>query len=320
MLILSNFGYYRPSTVAEALELLKNGGSVMAGGSDLIPQLKTGVCAPSMLVDLAGIEELKGVEEEEDGIHIGSMAVLSHLAKDKLILGKLPAISQAARNVASPQIRNRATIGGNILQARRCFYYNQTKEWRQGIPRCYKVGGNTCIQIQNSPVCRALYYSDIAPVLLAYDAKVLLYLNGQENLISSKELLDAHCADRNEKVLLKEIFIPKYSYNRSFSKFSKYSLRGSIDFPIINFACVSSPDFLKIYVGAINTHVVELTDTEVYLKEKGNHFSESEALEIALREMQEKSQIIRESGISVQVKRSTFRYIEQLLAEIKCHI
>lgn len=76
----------------------------------------------------------------------------------------------------------------------------------------------------------------------------------------------------------------------------------------------SSPDFLKIYVGAINTHVVELTDTEVYLKEKGNHFSESEALEIALREMQEKSQIIRESGISVQVKRSTFRYIEQLLA------
>ncbi len=320
MLILSNFTYHCPSTAAEALELLNDSSVIIAGGSDLVPQLKTGVCTPSSLVDLSGIEEFKQVVEKEDGIYIGSMATLSHLAKHKLVLEKLPAVSQAARNVASPQIRNRATIGGNILQARRCFYYNQTKEWRQGIPRCYKVGGDTCIQIQNSQVCRALYYSDIAPVLLAYNAKVSLYLDGKEKLLTCKELLDAHCKDINEKVLLKEIFIPKHSYNGVFSKFTKYSLRGSIDFPIINFACVSSPDFLKIFVGAINTHVVELTETEGYLKEKGNHFAETEALEIALQEMKEKSQIIRESGISVQVKRNAFRYIEALLAEVKSHI
>lgn len=320
MLILSNFTYHRPSTAAEALELLADGSVIIAGGSDLMPQLKTGACIPSSLVDLSGIEGFRKVEEKEDGIHIGSMETLSHLAKLKLILEKLPAVSQAARNVASPQIRNRATIGGNILQARRCFYYNQTKEWRQGIPRCYKVGGQTCIQIQNSPVCRALYYSDIAPVLLAYDAKVSLYLDGKETLITCKELLDAHCKDVNEKMLLKEIFIPKYSYSEAFSKFTKYSLRGSIDFPVINFACVSSPNFVKIFVGAINTHVVELTETEEYLKEKGNNFAITEALEIALREMKEKSQIIRESGISVQVKRNTFRYIEALLAEIKHNI
>lgn len=320
MLILSNFTYHRPSTGAEALELLNDSSVIIAGGSDLIPQLKTGVCTPSSLVDLSGIEEFKQVVEKEDGIYIGSMATLSHLAKHKLIMEKLPAVSQAARNVASPQIRNRATIGGNILQARRCFYYNQTKEWRQGIPRCYKVGGNTCIQIQNSPVCRALYYSDIAPVLLAYDAKVLLHINGEEKSLSCKEILDTHCEDCLEKILLKEIFIPKNSYSGSFSKFSKYSLRGSIDFPIINFACVSNPNFLRIFVGAINTHVVELTETEGYLKEKGNHFIEVEALEIALGEMRKKSQIIRESGISVQVKRNAFRYIEPLLAELKSHI
>lgn len=320
MLILSNFAYYHPSTMAEALELLKDDNEIIAGGSDLIPKLKTGVCHPTALVDLAEIKELRKIEENEDGIHIGSMTTLSRLAKDALILEKLPALSQAARNVASPQIRNRATVGGNLFQARRCFYYNQTKEWRQGIPRCYKVGGNTCIQIPNSPVCRALYYSDLAPVLLAYNAKVLVNIHKKEQELTCRELLDAHCEDRSEKMLIKEFFIPKSTYGKAFSKFVKYSLRGGIDFPIINYACVCAPNILQIFVGAIATHVVELMDTASYINSKGKDFDETEALKIALEEMKNKSQIIRESGISVQVKRSTFRYIEPILAELKYRI
>lgn len=318
MLILANYSYHRPNTIEEAWRLLEEEGSmIIAGGSDVMPQLKTAVIKPNALVDLAGIEDLRRVEEQEDGIHIGSMAVLSHLAKNPLILEKVPAVSQAARNVASPQIRSRATIGGNLLQARRCFYYNQTKEWRKGIPLCYKVGGDRCIQIPNSPVCRAIYYSDLAPVLLACEALAVVRTADGEKRISCRELVEAHCRDQDEKMLVREFVIPKEKLEDSWGGFRKYSLRGSIDFPMINFACWYQPGQVRLTAGAIATKVLELEDTERYLTEQGKGFQVSEAVELAQGEMKKKSQIIREAGISVTVKRETFLFVEELLEQLK---
>ena len=317
MLILSDYRYYRPSTVEEAKALLQDGNVLIAGGSDVMPQLKTAVISPNALVDLSRIEELSQVKEREDGIHIGAMAVLSHLAKNSLILEKIPAISQAARNVASPQIRNRGTIGGNVLQARRCIYYNQTKEWRQGIPRCFKVGGDRCLQIPNSPVCRAIYYSDMAPVLLAYDAQVVVETPEGRRTLSCQELVDRHCEDRDQPQLVREFWIPRAAYQGAWGKFHKYSLRGSIDFPIINFAARLQQGTVTLTAGAIATRVLRLSDTEAYIKEAGNAFDPAQALETALSEMKKKSQIVREAGISVPVKRGTFRYIAHLLEEVQ---
>jgi len=322
MLILTNFAYHRPTTMTEVLSLIKDGDIIIAGGSDLIPQLKcSSIPAPDGIVDLSGIKELKIIEEKSDGIHIGAMTILAHAAKNDLVLDKLPAVAEAARNVASPQIRNRGTVGGNVMQSRRCFYYNQTKEWRQGIPLCFKVGGSRCLQIQNSPVCRAIYYSDLAPVLLAYDAKVVVNIEGEDTTINCRDIIDAHCQDHDKKkMLIKEFLFPKASYSGVFSSFAKYSLRGSIDFPVINFACACGAGTPRIFVGAIATNVLELTATEAYVQDKRNNIDVSEALEIALGEMNKNSQIIREAGISVQVKRGTFRYIESMLADIKRHI
>ena len=122
MMILARYEYYRPSTVEEAVSMLKKENTIIAGGSDVMPQLKTATIAPEALIDLSKISEMHTVEETDDGIYIGAMVALSHLAKNELILRKLIALSQAARNVASPQIRNRGTVGGNLMQARRCFY------------------------------------------------------------------------------------------------------------------------------------------------------------------------------------------------------
>lgn len=320
MLILSDYEFHHPSTMADALKLLGEGGLLIAGGSDVMPQLKTDVISPEAIIDLSGILELQLVEERQDGIHIGSMAPLSHLAKNPLILGKIPAISEAARNVASPQIRNRGTLGGNILQARRCIYYNQTKEWRQGIPACYKVGGDRCIQIMSSSVCRAIYYSDMATALLAYDAKVVVVTEQGEETRSCKAVIDAHCADQDERWILKEFIIPVNSYTRCFAKFFKYSLRGSIDFPIINFACNCGDTFSRLFMGAMSVNIIELTETENYLSEKGREFLVEEAYRIALAEAKGKSQIIREAGISVQVKRGAIGNIEEILKELKKHM
>ena len=318
MLILANYAYHRPSSVEEAVKLLQEEGSViMAGGSDVMPQLKTATIEPKSLVDLALIPELQAVEEKEDGIHIGAMAVLAQLAKNELILAKVPAIAQSARNVASPQIRNRGTVAGNFFQARRCIYYNQTKEWRQGIRRCFKVGGDVCLQIPNSPVCRAIYYSDVAPALLAYNAKAVVVNAEGEKLVSCDELMLAHCQDRDEqKMLVTEFIIPKESYT-GWSGFMKYSLRGGIDFPSVNFACSYSESGVRVTAGAIATYVLDLTETAAYIREQKQAFEVSKALEIAVEEMKKKSQIVRESGISVQVKRGTFCFIEELLNALK---
>ena len=321
MLITANFDYNKPSDIDEAVKLLKNdGGLIIAGGSDVMPQLKCATISPAYLIDLGGIDALKSIKECEDGIHIGAMAVLSHIAKDPIVTEKLPALSQAARNVASPQIRNRGTIGGNILQARRCFYYNQSKEWRRGIAKCYKVGGNVCLQIPNSPVCRALYYSDVAPVLLAYEARAVVYVDRTKQEISVKDLVDAHCEDRLGKVLIAEFIIPAEQYKYAFSYFVKYSLTGSIDFPIINFAGVYANKHVKLYVGAISTHVIELAETQAYIENNGKDFSVDECLKVAMDEMKRKDKVIRESGISIQVKRSTFHYVETLLAQLKANM
>lgn len=321
MLILANYAYRRPATVEEAIRLLEEDGSVIiAGGSDVMPQLKTAVMEPKALVDLAGIRELRRVEEQEDGIHIGSMAVLSQLAKHPLILEKVPAVSQAARNVASPQIRSRATIGGNLLQARRCFYYNQTKEWRKGIPLCYKVGGDRCIQIPNSPVCRAIYYSDLAPVLLACEAAAVVCTADGEKRISCRKLAESHCQDRDETMLVREFVIPRENLEDSWCGFRKYSLRGSIDFPVINFACRYQPGHVRLMAGAIAPQVLELEDAEHYLEEQGKAFQVSEAVDLAVGEMKKKSRIIREAGISVTVKRETFLFVEELLERLKAAI
>lgn len=346
MLILANYAYHRPTDLKEAVRLLQEEGSlVIAGGSDVLPQLKNAVIEPKALVDLGKIPELRTVTETEDGVRIGAMAVLSSLAEDPVIRRCVPAVGKAARNTASPQIRNRGTIGGNLLQARRCFYYNQTEQWREGIPRCFKVGGGECLQIPNSPVCRAIYYSDLAPVMLAYGASAEVLIpedpaNGPdpgaeagrtgsgtdagsgavrftERTMSCEELISLHTADRLPKLLVRAFVIPKENYEGTRASFAKYSLRGSIDFPMINFACVAGNGKVCLRAGAIAPQVLELTDAEAYLAEAGSGFDLETAVETAVAEMKAKCLLIRESGISVPVKRNAFSFVRETLEALQ---
>ena len=238
--------------------------------------------------------------------------------------------SNASRNTASPQIRNRGTIGGNLLQARRCFYYNQTEQWREGIPRCFKVGGGECLQIPNSHVCRAIYYSDLAPVMLAYgaSAEVLIAedsgkgvgtggIRFAERTMSCKELLSLHTSDRLPKLLIRAFVIPKENYEGTRASFAKYSLRGSIDFPMINFACITGNGKVRLTAGAIAPQVLELTDTEAYLEGAGSSFDLETAVKTAVAEMNAKCQLIRESGISATVKRAAFRFVRETLKALQ---
>src|SRR5260370_18660061 len=169
---------FQPSSTAEALKLLEQRGEaawVLAGGLDSCDWLKDSIRTTKVVVDLHGIEELKGVRTIADGIEIGAMTTLTEVVSNEIVQQKFGLLAQAAELVASPQIRNQGTIGGNVSQDARCWYY------RAGWP-CYRAGGNICYAdtpegrnrehaILHAERCGAVNPSDSAPAFIALDAK-----------------------------------------------------------------------------------------------------------------------------------------------------
>src|ERR1700735_130741 len=175
------FDLLQPSTISDAQKLLQQHGAdawVMAGGLDSFDWLKDRIKRPKVLVDLSGIEELKGVRATSDGIEIGAMTTLTEVVNNPLVKQHYGLLAQGAELAASPQIRNQGTIGGNVTQDARCWYY------RAGWP-CYRAGGNICYAdtpegrnrehaILHAQRCVAVNPSDSAPALIALDAKFVI--------------------------------------------------------------------------------------------------------------------------------------------------
>jgi xanthine dehydrogenase YagS FAD-binding subunit len=138
--VMPAFELLQPSSIAETLKLLEKQGSdgwVLAGGLDSFDWLKDRIKKPKVVVDLSGIDELRGIRITSGGIEIGAMTTLTEVVQHPVIREKYGLLADAAVLVASPQIRNQGTIGGNVSQDTRCWYY------RAGWP-CYRAGGNIC--------------------------------------------------------------------------------------------------------------------------------------------------------------------------------
>jgi xanthine dehydrogenase YagS FAD-binding subunit len=188
------FDLYQPSSVGDAQKLLRDYGPdawVMAGGLDSFDWLKDRIKKPKVLVDLSGIEELKGIRTTSDGIEIGAMTTLTQVVTNPLVREKYGLLAQGAELAASPQIRNQGTLGGNVSQDARCWYY------RAGWP-CYRAGGNICYAdtptgrnrehaILNAERCVAVNPSDSAPALIALDAKFVIRTAEGERVIDAED-------------------------------------------------------------------------------------------------------------------------------------
>ena len=176
--VMPAFELYQPTSVADAQNLLSQLGTdawVMAGGLDSFDWLKDRIKRPKAVVDLSGVDELKGIRATDQGIEIGSMTTLTEVVRNPIIREKYSLLSQGAELAASPQIRNQGTLGGNVSQDARCWYY------RAGWP-CYRASGNICYAdtptgrhrehaILQAERCVAVNPSDSAPALIALDAK-----------------------------------------------------------------------------------------------------------------------------------------------------
>src|SRR5436189_417658 len=192
--VMPVFELYQPTSVDDAIRLLDKHGAdalVLAGGLDSMDWLKDRLKKPKVVVDLGQIKELKGVKEANGGLEIGAMTPLTEVVKHPVVRDKFSILMQAAELVASPQIRNQGTLGGNVSQDTRCWYY------RAGWT-CYRAGGNICYAdtptainrehaIFDANRCVAVNPSDTAPALVALDAQMVIRSSGGERVVSAQD-------------------------------------------------------------------------------------------------------------------------------------
>jgi xanthine dehydrogenase YagS FAD-binding subunit len=246
--VMPAFELYQPASAADAQKLLQLHGSdawVMAGGLDSFDWLKDRIKKPKAVVDLSGIAELKGVRETTDGIEIGSMTTLTEVVRNVTVRQKYGLLAEAAELVASPQIRNQGTIGGNVSQDARCWYY------RAGWP-CYRASGNICYAdtpegrnrehaILHAERCVAVNPSDTAPALIALDAKFVIRTPKGERVVDAENYFIGPDIDITRLHILKPgdlltaIRIPSTWAGARFY-FEKVRDRNVWDFPLLNVA------------------------------------------------------------------------------------
>lgn len=175
---MSLFSYAKPRALGEALRLLKNGTVAIAGGTDLVGLIRNGLAQPNALVDLTGIDGLRGwTREKGRGLRIGALTSLSELETSPQLRKIAPLIPESLRDAATPQLRNMGTVGGNLLQRNRCWYFRDEAVpcWLKGGTRCFAAEGeNRYHAILGAAECVMVAPSDLAPALIAYDAEVEL--------------------------------------------------------------------------------------------------------------------------------------------------
>lgn len=163
----------RPASVDDATRALAEAGAQpLAGGTDLLPNLRRGLGMPRALVDLTAVRGLDAIARQPDGsVRVGAATTLATLAGDAALRAGWPALSQAAGLVAGPTHREAATLGGNLCQDTRCVFYNQSDWWRSGNGYCLKYRGDKCHVVVKSDRCYATYHGDVAPALMVLDAR-----------------------------------------------------------------------------------------------------------------------------------------------------
>src|SRR6202795_2629785 len=262
--VIPAFELFQPTTVDDALALQSRYGAkawVLAGGLDSFDWFKDRIKRPEVVIDLSQVKELRGIRTTSDGLEIGAMTTLTEVVRHPMIREKYGILPQAAEAAASPQIRNQGTIGGNVSQDARCWYY------RGGWP-CYRAGGNICYAdtptglnrehaILDADRCVAVNPSDTAPALIALDAKMVVRSPRGERVVDAENYFIGPGIDITRMTILQPgdlltaIRIPSAWAGAQFY-FEKVRDRAVWDFPLLNVASammVSSGSIERIRIA-----------------------------------------------------------------------
>ena len=276
MMRLPQFEYLSPRTVAEAVEMMTDAdpdARFVAGGTDLYPNMKRRQQTPKTVISVMRVAELRNIRgDESSGITIGARALLSEICRHKLIEQVYPVVTQAARLIATPLLRNMGTIGGNLLLDTRCNYYDQNYEWRKGINFCLKKDGDICWVAPSSPKCWAVQSSDLAPVMVAVGARLKFVSVRGERVAEAADLYKDDGIEYLHKEpdeLLTEIQLPPPGRLRSC--YHKLRRRGSFDFPVLGVAAAVEVaeggviERARIVLGGVAPAPVEVKEAEAQL-------------------------------------------------------
>src|SRR5882672_1783456 len=317
--VMPVFELFQPMTVEDTVALLEKyeqDAWVLAGGMDTFDWLKDRNKRRKVVVDLSGVQGLSGVKTTADGgIEIGATTTLTDLVKNPLVKEKYPILTQAAELVASPQIRNQGTVGGNVSQDTRCWYY------RSGWT-CYRAGGNICYAdtptainrehaIFDANRCVAVNPSDTAPALIALDAKMVIRSTKGERVVDAEHFFIGPELDITRMTvlqpgdLLTAIRIPGAWAGAQFY-FEKVRDRQVWDFPLVNVASAIKPDggnigSARIVVGAVSCVPRRLTAVEAAIAGKPRN---EETATMAGNMAVEGAQTLRYNGYKVPLMRN----------------
>jgi xanthine dehydrogenase YagS FAD-binding subunit len=277
--VMPAFELFQPTSVADALALLERHGRdawVLAGGLDSFDWLKERVKRPSSVIDLSGIAELKGIRATADGLEIGAMTTLTEVVRHAVVRERYGILLDGAESAASPQIRNQGTIGGNVTQDARCWYY------RAGWP-CYRAGGNICYAdtpqsinrehaIFGADRCVAVNPSDTAPALIALDAAMVIRSVAGERIVAAEQYFVGPAYDITRMTilapgeLLTAIRLPATWSGAQFS-FEKIRDRNVWDFALVSLATAivgssGTIDRLRVVANGVAAQPWRLTRVE----------------------------------------------------------
>ncbi|TDI42066.1 MAG: xanthine dehydrogenase family protein subunit M [Acidobacteria bacterium] len=282
---MAEFDLFQPASIDDALALKRRYGKTswaLAGGLDSLDWFKDRIKRPEVVIDLSAVESMRGIRETDDadGVEIGAMTTLTEVAEHAGILSRFGLLADAASKVATPQIRNQGTIGGNVTQDTRCWYY------RGGWP-CYRAGGNICYAdtptainrehaLFESNRCVAVNPSDTAPALVALDAKFVIMGGGGEKVVDAEDYFITPAKDITRMTILEpgelltSIRIPGTWAGARFY-FEKVRDRQAWDFPLVNIASAmkvsgNTIEDIRLVVNAVGPRPLRLTDVERQLK------------------------------------------------------
>ena len=255
---MPGFRVLRPTSAEEAVAICqgRQGARYLAGGTDLIVNLRRGLGAPPALIDLTGIDELRELSYGTAGARIGAGVRIAELAADPIIGEHYPALREAAITVAAPGHRNLATVGGNLCLDTRCIYYNQSEWWRASNGFCLKYGGTVCHVAPEGERCHAAFSGDLAPALLALGADVEIVGPAGRRRIA---LPDLYAEDGRAHLrlaageLVTAVMLPPGPVH---CRYAKVRVRGAFDFPLAGVALA-----LALADGRLSVLRVALTGT-----------------------------------------------------------
>jgi 4-hydroxybenzoyl-CoA reductase subunit beta len=242
MLRLPRFEVRQPSSLGEAVAMLADLGPramVLAGGTDLLPNMKHELFAPEVVISLRRVPGLRGIRREADGsLAIGAMTTIAEVASSDLVRGHAPALAQAAGLIAGPQLRRMGTIGGNLLLDTRCQYYNQSYFWRSALGFCLKKDGTVCHVVSGGSRCVAAASADSAPALMTLGAGLEIHGAAGLRLVPLDTFWVADGISNRRmgpgEVLAGVRIPPTPAGHRG--AYGKLRERGSIDFPLLGVA------------------------------------------------------------------------------------